>query len=443
MQVKINGKWLDLSTEFVANHPGGPVITQYRNADATHVFHAFHEGSAKAYKQLKLLEKNSSPRDYKVPNGQVAKKDKVDLPLSTYQFTVEQELEMIRNFEDLRQKVHSLGLMNTKPWFYAQKVIEVISLMTLVFLLQAKSFYICSAIILALCWQQLGWLTHEFCHHQPSKNRRFNDWLALLFGNVAQGFSKDWWKDKHNAHHAATNILEKDADIDLAPLLALVPVDLQKYSAPLERFIIRVIVPYQHLYYPAMFPLLRFSWTFQSLIHAFNATHTGFTRDEKNAAIEQIGLIVHWTWVSVQLWLLPSNLIRLAYFSISQLGAGVLIAHVVSYNHNSTPKFQENSPILNNFSALHILTTRNMRASPLVDWLWGGLNYQIEHHLFPTMPRPNLFECSKLVRQFCAKNGLIYMEDDYWTGYLESIRLLQSATHLIQQSFNQIPNSTT
>lgn len=127
------------------------------------------------------------------------------------------------------------------------------------------------------------------------------------------------------------------------------------------------------------------------MIHAFNATHTGFTRDEKNAVIEQvllvstkinkysikIGLIVHWTWVSVQLWLLPSNLIRLAYFSISQLGAGVLIAHVVSYNHNSTPKFQENSPILNNFSALHILTTRNMRASPLVDWLWGGLNYQV------------------------------------------------------------------
>lgn len=67
--------------------------------------------------------------------------------------------------------------------------------------------YLTSAIVLALCWQQFGWLTHDFCHQQPSKNRHNNDFLSLIFGNIVQGFSRDWWKEKHNTHHAATNIV--------------------------------------------------------------------------------------------------------------------------------------------------------------------------------------------------------------------------------------------
>ena len=132
----------------------------------------------------------------------------------------------------------------------------------------------------------------------------------------------------------------------------------------------------------------------------------------------------------VQLYFLPSNMVRLAYFLISQLGGGFLVALVVSYNHNSCVKFSEQSPILNNFAALHILTTRNMRPSVFVDWFWGGLNYQIEHHLFPTMPRPNLNRCSQMVKRFCAKNGLPYLVDNYWDGYEESLKLLRNVSRL-------------
>ena len=105
-------------------------------------------------------------------------------------------------------------------------------------------------------------LCHEFCHHQPSKNRRFNDALSLLLGNVCQGFSRDWWKDKailayfcvnqspktlqHNLHHAATNIIERDGDIDLAPLLAMVPDHFGKCKTLLSKLLLRLIVPYQH-----------------------------------------------------------------------------------------------------------------------------------------------------------------------------------------------------
>jgi delta8-fatty-acid desaturase len=148
------------------------------------------------------------------------------------------------------------------------------------------------------------------------------------------------------------------------------------------------------------------------------------------SALIQFGIAVHWLWVLLQLYALPSNSIRLAYFLISQLGGGFLVALVVTYNHNSCLKFAEHSPILNNFAALHLLTTRNMRPSALTDWFWGGLNYQIEHHLFPTMPRPNLNECSKLVKKFCAENGLPYLVDGYWDGYEEILKLLRNVSRL-------------
>lgn len=118
-------------------------------------------------------------------------------------------MKIVRNFEELRQRVHREGLMDTIPLFYVQKVAEIFALITIVFILQYYGYYLFSALCLAVCWQQLGWMTHEFCHHQPSKNRRLNDYFSLFFGNIAQGFSRDWWKDKHNEHHAATNIVGK------------------------------------------------------------------------------------------------------------------------------------------------------------------------------------------------------------------------------------------
>lgn len=116
-------------------------------------------------------------------------------------------MKIVENFEKLRTRIHTDGLMKKKPFFYARKIIEVFILLTCTFFLQYCGWYVSSAIILGMCWQQLGWLTHEFCHHQPFQNRKINNILSLLFGNILQGFSREWWKDKHNVHHAATNII--------------------------------------------------------------------------------------------------------------------------------------------------------------------------------------------------------------------------------------------
>ena len=172
-----------------------------------------------------------------------------------------------------------------------KKLPKFFFLIAIVFMLQYYGYFLTSALCLALCWQQLGWMTHEFCHHQPSKNRRINNYFALFFGNIAQGFSRDWWKDKHNEHHAATNIVDQDGDIDLAPLIAMVPSDLRKYKEPLQKLILK-IVPYQHLYFTLMLPLLRFSWTSQSIEHVITTTsNSPYIKDKKHAHEELFGII--------------------------------------------------------------------------------------------------------------------------------------------------------
>jgi hypothetical protein len=115
----------------------------------------------------------------------------------------------------------------------------------------------------------------------------------------------------------------------------------------------------------------------QSIIYVITAPLSQYKKDRQHAQLEQYFLFAYWAWVCLQLYLLPSNTIRIVYFALSQLLGGLFIAAVVSYNHNSVDKYPEHSRLLNNFAALHILTTRNMNPGVFTDWFWGGLNYQV------------------------------------------------------------------
>ena len=90
---------------------------------------------------------------------------------------------------------------------------------------QGYASVLLAACLLGLFWQQSGWLAHDFLHHQVFQNRTYNNMAGLFLGNVSQGFSIAWWKDKHNTHHAVPNKLNDetiamDPDIDTLPLLA-------------------------------------------------------------------------------------------------------------------------------------------------------------------------------------------------------------------------------
>jgi len=88
-------------------------------------------------------------------------------------------------------------------------------------------------------------------------------------------------------------------------------------------------------------------------------------------------------------------------------------------------------PILNasdrtGFLQRQVLTSRNVRGGWLTDFALGGLNYQIEHHLFPSMPRVNLRRAQPLIAAFCAEHGLPYAEATLIGSYAEALRHLRT-----------------
>jgi fatty acid desaturase len=121
----------------------------------------------------------------------------------------------------------------------------------------------------------------------------------------------------------------------------------------------------------------------------------------------------------------------LLFVSIHKGLQGVYLGCSFAPNHKGMPVLtaeQASDPLLR-----QVLTSRNIRGGPLTDFVLGGLNYQIEHHLFPSMPRPNLRHAQSIVRRFCADRGVSYAESSVFASYLIALRHLHSVGDRLRQ----------
>lgn len=123
---------------------------------------------------------------------------------------------MLKDFRKMRAQMIRAGLFKSSKTFYAWKVLSLLGMYFTVaaILLNGQGSWnacLASSFLLGLAWQQTGWLAHDFLHHQVFNDRRINNAFGLLFGNILQGFSVDWWKSKHNTHHAVPNECTIDA----------------------------------------------------------------------------------------------------------------------------------------------------------------------------------------------------------------------------------------
>jgi fatty acid desaturase len=100
---------------------------------------------------------------------------------------------------------------------------------------------------------------------------------------------------------------------------------------------------------------------------------------------------------------------------------GLYLGCCFAPNHKGMPVLEDD------YLRRQVLTSRNVRGGRLVDFALGGLNYQIEHHLFPSMPRPSLRRAQPLVRAFCAERGLAYSESSVFGSFVEALRHLHAA----------------
>lgn len=278
------------------------------------------------------------------------------------------------------------------------------------------------AAFLAVVFTQIGFIGHDIGHGQVLRTGWQRHLLSLLHGNVLLGVSTGWWVDKHNDHHRHPNQLDHDPDIAIA-ILAFAPEQAQQM-----RGVARVIGRYQAYLLLPLLLLEGFSLRLDSLRFLLR-------QPARQRWLELLLLAVHVVWYGGFLIAVLGVGHAALVLLVHQALFGLYIGSVFAPNHKGMPVLAADSEL--DFLSRQVLTARNVRAHRLTDFWYGGLNYQIEHHLFPSMPRRNLRQAQPLVKAFCAAHALPYHE----TGVLQSYREILHALHAVGAPLRAAPRS--
>jgi fatty acid desaturase len=320
------------------------------------------------------------------------------------------------NYTELLARVKEAGLLHKKPSFYVIRLV-ILSIIS-VGLWTAGGFIGASgaqdsliipvafaiAGLLGIVGAQFGFIAHEASHRQIFRNNKWNDWAGLFLSNLFAGLSYGFWMRKHNKHHQKPNQIGEDPDIAIRVLSFTVE------SRDDKRGIERWISNRQGY----LFPFLLFLTGFDLLLDSFLAIR----RTDRPLGIRVLefslmvirqtapyiimGLMFGWLW-AIGLWVFMMMIF------------GFFMGAAFAPNHKGMPLVPRDAKI--DFFERQVLTSRNIRGSWLKDNLMGGLNYQVEHHLFPSMARPYLKRAHDIVMAYCADKNITLVEMNLFSSY--------------------------
>jgi fatty acid desaturase len=315
------------------------------------------------------------------------------------------------DFAELFRQVKAAGLLGRRPGYYAVKI----TLTALAFvggwvafaLLGDSWWQLAVAAFLGIVFTQMGFLGHDAGHRQIFRSRWANDLTGLLHGNLLIGLSFGWWVAKHNAHHGQPNRIGKDPDIGAGAVL-FTSDQARGRQGVLSRFVGR----YQaFLFFPML--LLEGLNLHVSSIQALKA------RPAKNRPWEAALLLLHLGGYLTAVFLVLSPGQAVAFIAVQQGLFGLYMGLSFAPNHKGMPMLAADEKL--DFLHTQVLTARNVRGGRVTDFALGGLNYQIEHHLFPSMPRPNLRRVQPMVAEFCARKSVLYTETSLIDSYRQAL----------------------
>ena len=322
--------------------------------------------------------------------------------------------EVAGDFRTLALQVRAGGLLGRRPAYYWAKIALTLGAFAVgwaAFVGVSPSWVVLAvAAFLGLASAQLGFLGHDAGHGQVFASRRGNDLLGLAIGNGLIGMSFGWWVTKHNAHHAHPNQVGRDPDVGLGLVGGSAGGGDQASRRGVAGWLDRWEV---ELFFPLM--LLRSTGLYVSSIHDL------IRRRDHDALIEGLLIAVHWTlYLTVLFWALPPGE-AVAFMVVHQAVFSVYLGCSFAPNHKGRPLIEDESGM--GFAQRQVITARNVVGGRWIGFLLGGLNYQIEHHLFPTMPRANLCRAQPLVRAFCVQSDFDYSEERPIGSYRMATRL--------------------
>ncbi len=327
-------------------------------------------------------------------------------------------------FAELKRRMKQAGLLEMQPRYYIVKITLTLAAFAagwVAFVWLGDSWWqLALAVYLAFWAVQLAYIVHDASHKEITHSKR-NTWIiGYGIADVLLGVSFGWWVTHHGRHHANPNHLELDPDITRRVAI------FSPKHAGLRQGWKRFVVKYQHrLYFP-----LTTTDTLKLRVASIGAIKRGEVRHQK---LEAILMAAHFViFFGAVFWVLPVGQ-ALAFIVVYHALVGAYLGLGFAPNHKGMAVV-EGEP--GSWLERQVLTSRNLRPGPLVDFLYGGLNYQIEHHLFPTMPRNNFRHARPIVRDFCRIRNLAYTE----TGVVGAMRAITGHLEWASRSLRETPS---
>ena len=317
----------------------------------------------------------------------------------------------------LSRLVRQAGLLDRRRGWYAGRIAGTVGLLVagwVLFWWVGDSWWqLGVAVWLAVVFAQLGFLGHDAGHRQIFASRKWNYVLGVGCGNLATGLSYGWWVAKHNRHHASPNTEDEDPDIMIS--VVAFSGGRARAAAGLRRLIFR----YQAwLLVPMLF--LEGAALHAASIKAL--TRRRPVRAVRSRAAETGLLGLHFAAYLAVVFAVLSPARAVVFIVVQQGLFGFYLGCSFAPNHKGMPVLAKDQKI--GFLPRQVLTSRNVRGGWLTDAALGGLNYQIEHHLFPSMPRPSLRRAQPLIKTFCTDHGLTYTEASLLGSYAQALHHL-------------------
>ena len=369
-ELQIDEREYDVSA-WIKKHPGGSIIKFQLGTDATDAFHAFHVRSKKASKILESLP--SRPADSGTAD-----------PLTA-------------DFRALRSQLVAEGFFEPDPAHIAYRLAELLVMHAVGVALVWAGWVATGILVLGIAQGRCGWLQHEGGHYSLTGNIAWDRHVQMFSYGLGCGMSGCYWRNQHNKHHAAPQKLRHDTDLDTLPLIAF----NQQVAKRGNKQWLSVQAP---LFFSGLITLLvAFVWQFFQ-----HPRHSLRVKNFVECGYYALRLVV---WHALFGYLGVGRSIGLYCAYVGVAAAYIFINFAVSHTHKDVvPADQHLSWAL--YSANH---TTNCSPGWACNWWMAYLNFQIEHHLFPSMPQYRHARIAGRVQAMFKKHGVEYDVRPYWT----------------------------
>lgn len=332
---------------------------------------------------------------------------------------------LTHTYTALAQATRRVGLQGRARWFYALLftglMVALGGVATGMILLSTSWLVLLMAAALGLIFTQFAFLGHEASHRQVLTSGPANDRVGRVLATLFVGISYSWWMNKHTRHHANPNKIGKDPDIEIDTISFLAE------DAATRRGLMAWITRRQGWLF---FPLL----LGEGLNLHLRSFQGLFGRRKVEGRWLELGLLGarFACYLAIVFWLLPLGM-AFAFLGVQLAVFGLYMGASFAPNHVGMPIVPRDAKL--DFLNKQVRTARNVSGGWWVTILMGGLNYQIEHHLFPSVPRPHLARTRQLVREHCRINDVPYTETSLLQAWGIVVRYLNRVGLAARSSF--------